>query len=185
MKQSYLYLIFTLSLLVLGSCENTKTQEKDNQPDYTIQGKAVVDSTMKHLGSNLSEAISTKGFEGAISFCNVEALPITSKFGSENIHVRRTSLKFRNPANQPSESDMEVLKKFEEKTPEIEPLLKETETSANYYHPIFMQEKCLNCHGANLPEERLAILDSLYPNDLAREYKAGDLRGMFVVTVKK
>jgi len=52
-----------------------------------------------------------------------------------------------------------------------------------FYKPIMLQPICLNCHG---PEEQLlpelkTTLDELYPEDQARNFKVGDLRGVFRV----
>jgi hypothetical protein len=50
----------------------------------------------------------------------------------------------------------------------------------HYYKPILVQSMCLNCHGSipgQLKPEVAAVVDSLYPGDLARNYKEGDLRG--------
>ena len=42
---------------------------------------------------------------------------------------------------------------------------------------------CLKCHGETIEPETAAILDELYPEDKARGYKAGQVRGAF--TLKK
>ena len=47
----------------------------------------------------------------------------------------------------------------------------------------YVKMPCLKCHGENLDPETAAILDELYPQDKARGYKAGQVRGAF--TLKK
>ena len=40
---------------------------------------------------------------------------------------------------------------------------------------------CLNCHGKDIDREVVARIDALYPEDRARGYAVGDLRGVFWV----
>ena len=41
---------------------------------------------------------------------------------------------------------------------------------------------CLACHGTELSPEVSQVLAELYPQDRARGYSPGDIRGAFVVT---
>jgi hypothetical protein len=41
--------------------------------------------------------------------------------------------------------------------------------------------QCLNCHGESISPEVDAKLKALYPNDQARGFKEGDLRGAFTL----
>ncbi|MBL6933600.1 MAG: DUF3365 domain-containing protein, partial [Rhodospirillales bacterium] len=43
------------------------------------------------------------------------------------------------------------------------------------------EKPCLACHGGNISEEVAAKLDDLYPQDKARGYNAGDIRGAFTI----
>jgi hypothetical protein len=40
---------------------------------------------------------------------------------------------------------------------------------------------CLKCHGTDIDPAVAAKLDALYPKDMARGYKAGDVRGAFTL----
>jgi hypothetical protein len=40
---------------------------------------------------------------------------------------------------------------------------------------------CLACHGAKISPEVAAKLDDIYPEDKARGYGAGDIRGAFTI----
>ena len=40
---------------------------------------------------------------------------------------------------------------------------------------------CLSCHGENIPADVDAKLKELYPNDQARGFKEGQLRGAFTL----
>jgi hypothetical protein len=47
---------------------------------------------------------------------------------------------------------------------------------------IIVQPQCLGCHGENLAEPVAQAIDRLYPEDQARGYQPGDLRGAFTIT---
>ncbi|MDE0059891.1 MAG: DUF3365 domain-containing protein [Defluviicoccus sp.] len=40
---------------------------------------------------------------------------------------------------------------------------------------------CTVCHGTNIAPEVAAALDALYPDDLARGFEVGDIRGAFSI----
>ena len=42
--------------------------------------------------------------------------------------------------------------------------------------------QCLACHGETLAEPVAQAIDRLYPEDQARGYQPGDLRGAFTIT---
>ncbi|MCG7858962.1 DUF3365 domain-containing protein, partial [Flavihumibacter sediminis] len=54
----------------------------------------------------------------------------------------------------------------------------------DYYKPILLQPMCLTCHGqpnSNIPASLVATIDSLYPNDLAKGFSVGELRGLWQI----
>ena len=48
-----------------------------------------------------------------------------------------------------------------------------------YLQAIGTAEACLGCHGSNIKPQLLTLLDQHYPQDQARGFKEGDLRGAF------
>nr|VFK10650.1 MAG: Protein of unknown function (DUF3365) [Candidatus Kentron sp. LPFa]VFK26753.1 MAG: Protein of unknown function (DUF3365) [Candidatus Kentron sp. LPFa] len=48
-----------------------------------------------------------------------------------------------------------------------------------YMKAIPTLEVCILCHGASLSPDVVAKLDELYPEDQARGFKVGDIRGAF------
>jgi hypothetical protein len=55
-----------------------------------------------------------------------------------------------------------------------------------YYKPIrIAMPACLKCHGSaekDIDPKTLAIIRQKYPDDLATNYKEGDLRGLWKIT---
>lgn len=51
-----------------------------------------------------------------------------------------------------------------------------------YIKAIPTGEICLNCHGGDTVKPEIeALLAEFYPNDKARGYSAGDIRGAFTI----
>ena len=62
-------------------------------------------------------------------------------------------------------------------------ILRKNKEILRYYKPMLVQTKCLLCHGdddTRLPEVSKRIKKH-YPNDLAKNYKDGDFRGLIRV----
>ena len=104
--------------------------------------------------------------------------------------VARTSLKLRNPANQPDAWELAVLNKFEERKAAGEDpaqiaygevIEQDGKKTFRFMKAIPTAELCLSCHGSELSPELQAQLDQLYPTDQARGYQLGDIRGAFTL----
>lgn len=185
-----LVVLFVLSMIVL-SCNNTLT-EKELEA-YRAKGLLISKSTGKELSTTLTNKMKSGGLVEAVEFCNVAALPITQKMSdTHGVSIKRTSLKIRNPLNKPSENEILILKEFQSKLDSgvlVEPVVKLNENDIpNYYAPIFVEMKCLVCHGT-LNQELSQAADSIikinYPNDLATSFKEGDLRGIWSISFSK
>ena len=106
--------------------------------------------------------------------------------------VARTSLKVRNPENAPDAWETAVLNEFESRKAAGEDPMKlvKAEVVEENGRQVFRMMKaiptaevCTKCHGAEIAEPVAAKLDELYPEDQARGFNVGDLRGAF--TLKK
>ena len=106
--------------------------------------------------------------------------------GQENgWSVRQVASKYRNPDHAPaSAQEVEVIDLFA-KHPEItglwEPATAEQSPGVNYYRRIDVQASCLACHGSK--DNRPAFVKEKYPADKAFNFKPGDLRGMYAVSI--
>jgi hypothetical protein len=136
----------------------------------------------------------TGGPLNAIGVCNVAAPEIADKVSTENnLMISRTSLKTRNSSNTPTDWQEKVLNDFEARKSAGEDVGKmefaEVVEGADgsefrYMKAIGTGAVCLKCHGSNNPDELTAKLSELYPDDMAVDYKSGDIRGAFVVVEK-
>ena len=142
------------------------------------------------LINELTTALNEGGPENAIKVCKVKAPWISNELSRDGWSVRRTSLKIRNPDNAPDEFEEALLREFEEKKSagyDIDKLayykLTEigTHSEFRYIKAIPVNEICLQCHGEYISEPVVKRLDELYPEDKARNYKLGDIRGAFTL----
>lgn len=187
--------IFGILLLSvwLVSCEKKEGLSEQEIKEYKKQGKEIAQASFKALSGKLSQQMKAGGPAKAIPFCNVEAMPLTDSLSnSYNVSIKRTSDKFRNPKNEPTEEELAIITKYKEMKSNGAFLEPKVEQDANktvhFYAPILTSNKCLACHGKL--EEQLtistdSIIKSLYPNDLATGYGDEELRGIWSITFNK
>lgn len=196
-----LFAALLVALLILPSCRN-EVEETAKEPDLAMEererlmatGKGIVQELATTLGARLKMALAEGGPVSAVKVCQLEAGPMTDSVSGnhERVTVSRTSLKYRNPKNAPGELDRKVLESWQRALDEgkdLPPLEVELvdESTAVVYKPILLQPLCVNCHGAEeqLLPELVTVLDDLYPEDRARGFKVGDLRGAFRVEIAR
>ena len=153
----------------------------------------VASELLRTLVGHLTTALEEGGAVHAIDFCSAEAIPVTLAVQDgfpQGISVKRTSFRYRNPANAPDEAEEEALVYFEEAISEggsvpANYVHQVSEDEYRYYQPLFLGDVCLQCHGSpeEMSQEVLAALADRYPMDLATGYRAGDFRGVVRVTV--
>ena len=149
----------------------------------------------KALGGKLKgevmKSMKTKGPVGTIDFCSQRAPEIAREVSQQTgWEVGRTSLKYRNPANRPDDWERQVLESFEARKAAGEPVkaLEHGEIvevdGRKYYRymkAIPTGKPCLNCHAAEVKPGVEQALKRLYPEDRARGFKLGDIRGAFTL----
>lgn len=144
------------------------------------------------LKTALTEAVGEGGPLNAVNVCHDEAEAIANRIcDEEGLTVGRTSRKFRNPSNAPDEWEMAGLEAFAgrieagEKVNDLEMWTTVTGPEGartfRYLKAIPTGPLCLNCHGAELDPGLDQKLVELYPDDHARGYNVGDMRGAFSV----
>ncbi|UCE93630.1 MAG: DUF3365 domain-containing protein [Flavobacteriaceae bacterium] len=182
------YVFLLLLSMALFSCSKTLTRKEAEL--FKERGDQIVQKTTAELSGNLTSKMKEGGIPLAVEYCNTAALPLTSKISeAEKVSIKRTSLKTRNPLNDPSEEELKVLKKFSsriKKNASPEPIVQIDQSGKpHYYAPILVEKKCLMCHGTvdkELSKNADSIIKSFYPNDLAVGFKEGDLRGIWSIS---
>jgi len=170
--------------------------EQDDVKQRAAESKEVVQSFFKELKGELGKAMKAGGPLNAIEVCNKVAPGIAQTKSEETgWEVGRTSLKTRNPNNAPDAWETKVLQQFEQRAADgenpakmahFEVVEQDGKKVFRFMKAIGMpplsKMPCLKCHGENIDPKVVAKLDELYPEDQARGYKPGMIRGAFTIT---
>ncbi|MFO1424015.1 MAG: DUF3365 domain-containing protein [Candidatus Competibacteraceae bacterium] len=181
------------SILVLGAALATGpalARQPSDIPPEVVASRHVAQTFGTLLKDALQQAIQSGGPVNGIAVCHEKAGQIATDLGQkQGMLVGRTSLKLRNPANAPDNWELAVLKQFEARKAQGEPVDKleffavidddQGQKTFRYMKAIPTASLCLSCHGANIDPAVDAKLKELYPSDQARGFKEGDLRGAF------
>jgi hypothetical protein len=175
--------------------EVKKLSESDIIQQGMLWGDSISIEAQTQLISALQNAVSEKGVTGAVEFCNVNALPILTAVSQKHgVQIKRASNRFRNPADQPDADESKILDAYEynsENGIKSEPNIQKIEGGETYLYTkaiIISGGFCLSCHGDSNKEidpQTRSKINSLYPNDKAKDHKIGDLRGMWSIRIPK
>ncbi len=165
---------------------------KPSVPPEVTASRAAVQQFSATLKEALQQAIQNGSLVNGITVCHEKAAQIATDLAkSTGMLVGRTSLKVRNPENTPDNWELAVLKQFEARKAQGEATDRleffavidddQGQKTFRYMKAIPTTALCLSCHGDPLTPEVDAKLKELYPNDAARGFKDGDLRGAFTL----
>lgn len=153
--------------------------------------RSAVGGFMKSLKGRLTSAMEEAGPVHAVGVCEVDAPMIAAEqSAASGWDVARTSLKVRNPDNAPDAWEKQVLQSFAErhaagesyaKMERVEVVERDGQQTIRYMKAIPMGEVCTTCHGADIDSELSAKIYELYPDDQARGFEVGELRGAFTL----
>jgi Skp family chaperone for outer membrane proteins len=172
----------------------TATLSAETAPDPNVaEAKAIVKEFAETLQGELQAAIKEGGPVNAIAVCQDRAPAIAADLSERTgWEVGRTSLKTRNTAdNAPDAWEAKVLAEFDERRAageDVQPMAyAATVTSDDAKTFRFMKaiptaDVCLACHGSDITPEVTAALDERYPDDMARGYSKGEVRGAFTLS---
>lgn len=160
--------------------------------ERAANSRKVIKEFAGQLKGKLQEGMKKGGPVNAVNVCKTEAdgiaQKISTKYGWE---ISRTSLKTRNADNAPDKWEKNILEDFEkrkdagEDPTKIEHFKIVNRLGKQYFRymkAIPTGGVCLSCHGEKLDPKLTTRLDKLYPEDKARGFALGDLRGAFTIT---
>lgn len=157
----------------------------------TEQSREVAKELGQALSAEMMQAMQDDGPVGAIEVCSLQAPELAGALSRESgWEIHRTSLKARNLT--PDEWEAGVLAEFDRRAAagedpkglEFAEVVHGEDGKAQfrYMKAIPTSAKCLMCHGETIAKPLEQKIASLYPNDQARGFKVGDIRGAFSVT---
>ncbi|MDD3519555.1 MAG: DUF3365 domain-containing protein [Chromatiales bacterium] len=155
------------------------------------EARAAIQEFAKSLQGELGAAMKAGGPTQAIEVCNTRAPEIAADMSKQKgMNIARTSLKTRNAKNKPDAWEQKVLESFEQrkaagedvaKIDHFEVVTNDGKQEFRYMKAIPTGEVCLKCHGTEIDPAVIGKLDGLYPQDTARGFKQGDIRGAFTI----
>jgi len=160
-----------------------------SKPIVVEQGMLHIDGFMGTLKPTLKSALKQdKTQEIAMGACSSMAMQMTNDYNnvSPNAKVRRTALKYRNPANKPDATDKEVMYRLQAVN-DGKPVAVDIGGTYRVYKPLKMKSSCLLCHGSTtqISPKVLKMIRTKYPHDLATGFKLGEFRGAVVSEFQK
>lgn len=160
------------------------------QTDPAQLGKAVqeiesLDAMRSGLASTLKDQSTPPTVETFKEVCKPVGMRAQQLSQENGWKVRQIAKKYRNPAHAPDNLKSQMaLAKFEQ-NPELmgfwQPETLDGQPGTSYYRRINVEASCLACHGAK--NNRPDFIQQKYPQDLAYDFKEGDLRGMYSVFI--
>jgi len=186
-------IVFISVFAALSYIATAQAGENDKKA-LSAEGKKIFMEFGKTLKGHLKAGLKSGGPIEAMDICNKVAPSIASDLSKKHgVTLSRTSLKLRNSGNAPDAWEKNVMLKFEERKAAGENIKKMayseivTEDGKQIFRMMAViptaNKPCLACHGSKLKPAVINRIDSLYPEDKARGFKAGDIRGAF--TLKK
>ena len=167
---------------------NQDSIELTNDKETLEKGKKLTAITFAELSSVLKRKMKEGGVHEAISYCNISTFSLVDSISkANNATIKRVSLKYRSPANQPDSLETVVLNNYQyaiENKTELKPLVYSDGSSNLYVAPILIKGMCLSCHGTpgkHISDADYAFIKEKYPNDKAINYESGDLRGIWSI----
>ena len=158
--------------------------------DLAAEGKALMQQFGGALKSELTAAVDKGGPVEAIGVCNMRAPEIAAEIAgaSDGWTIVRSSHKLRNSGNAPDAYTAKTIAAFLEREAagEAAAEIAKAEIVEEDGQRVFRMVKaiptaavCLTCHGTAVAPEVEAALQNLYPDDNARGFAEGDMRGVF------
>ena len=138
------------------------------------------------LKPELKKALTEGGPAHAISVCSDRAPAIAQQLREQTgWYIKRVSLKARNAKTAiPDAWEAAVLQQFDQRQAAGESAAKMAyaevvDGSFRFMKAQGVEAVCLSCHAAEIKPEVEAALKEKYPEDMARGYSLGQIRGAF------
>ena len=177
--------VFVLSCLAVLFSSQTMGAEAD-KAQLTREAVTIVQQFGGQLKPELKQALMEAGPAHAISVCAEKAPEIARNLSDDTgWYVKRVSLKARNNQTAiPDAWEKKVLEQFDQRSADGEPAQKIAFAEVVDGRFRFMKAQgvetiCLSCHGAEIEVGTEAALKQKYPQDKARGYSLGQIRGAF------
>ncbi len=176
-----------LALLVATAISLPAVADISAQDQVLVnEAKSLIQTFAGQLKPKLKQSLTEGGPVHAIEVCSKEAPAIAAGISADSgWQVRRVSLKARNAASAtPDDWERQVLEQFDQwqqqgKKPQQLVYFSRQDKQFRFMKAQVVAPLCLTCHGTDINDEVAATLDQHYPEDVARGYSLGQVRGAF------
>ena len=155
---------------------------------YEREAEAVLQKLRGAMMAEMQKAMQI-GAKDAIAVCRHLAPEIEAQIEQETgWEVRRTGLKVRNPDNAADATERGIMLGYEARAAgqqdytqfrTVRLVERDGKQMVHFTQAIPMFDMCDVCHGSNIPPDVMSEIRTLYADDEAVGYKAGDIRGAF------
>jgi len=156
-----------------------------NELSQAVQEIEALDAMRSGLASSLEGSTEVPTMQTMKEVCRPVGMRAIQLSQENGWQVKQIAKKYRNPDHAPDNLQAQIaLAKFEREPELIGFWDRETldqQTGTSYYRRINVEASCLACHG--LKDRRPQFVKDGYPQDLAYDFRAGDLRGMYAVFI--
>jgi hypothetical protein len=147
-------------------------------PDPLARAQAAADELGRTMRGRLQAAMVEGGPARAVEVCSSEAPTIAAEIaGRTKVRVGRASLRMRGASTAPDWVASWLREQGERPAEGVVGFARVEGSHARVLRPIPIEAPCLTCHGQELAPEIAKLLDARYPQDQARGYALGALRG--------
>jgi len=183
----------TLSAACLLLASTTPVLAAEETEALAAEGAALIKSLAEALQAELGSALKADGPVAAVEVCQVSAQDLTYGVSDsqEGWDISRSSHLLRNPANVADDYTAAKIDAFlaraaagEAVAPMVSAEIVEDGDQRVFrmVKAIPTGEVCLTCHGSTeVSAEVEAVIAEYYPEDAARGFALGDMRGVFTL----
>lgn len=167
-------------ILLLSFTANGADKFSEEAPELA---QKLITSIMQDLNAKIKKA----GVAEAVPYCHANIKQIAKSAAGDSLakyEFGRTSKKIRNTSNRPAPWMEKYLEQFQNNK-DLKTLTHTLPDGKRVFmRPLYVQPLCLNCHGENIKPEVEEKISKLYPQDQAKGFRPGDLRGVIWVKEK-
>jgi len=181
-------LLISLGLMLLVFYLNPAIALAQTDPaelSKAVQEIEFLDGMRSGLASTLEGKSEEPTLQTMKEVCRPVGMRVTELSQENGWQVKQIASKYRNPAHAPDDLHASMaLAKFQQAPELIGFWDRETinnQAGTRYYRRINVEQSCLACHG--LKNQRPQFVKDNYPQDLAYNFRVGDLRGMYSVFI--
>lgn len=146
-----------------------------------VQEIEQLDRLRSGLASTLEGRTEAPTIETMKAVCRPVGMKAMALSQENGWQVKQMATKYRNPAHSPDTPHARMALAQFEQHPELmgfwEKATLDGQAGNRYYRRINVEASCLACHGQK--NQRPQFVKEGYPQDLAYDFKVGDLRGMY------